>query len=49
MTQIKKEVFNQLIGVTDSVEAPAKLLEILYDTAPRTANERCIRSDELSS
>lgn len=35
MTQIKKEVFNQLIGVTDSVEAPAKLLEILYDRPRR--------------
>lgn len=35
MAQIKPEVFNELIGVTESYQAPAKLLEIIYDKERR--------------
>lgn len=37
MTQITADVFNKLIGVKDNYEAPAKLMEILYNRPEREA------------
>lgn len=35
MTQIKPEVFNELLGITESYQAPQALLNILYDRNKR--------------